>query len=136
MLYLTVFQMLAHFCSHLLMTRTASNIFLMLWILAVASVGGYIIHIGEIPQYLWWSETFSPQRWLLPVIIADEFSHETLENTVGQQLCRNKHVNNECSLILLHLFQLNIFVLFSPHRFKGKKSSFNTHVQYQMEQKS
>lgn len=107
----------------------------MLWILAVASVGGYIIHIGEIPQYLWWSETFSPQRWLLPVIIADEFSHETLENTVGQQLCRNKHVNNECFKLINSLAFVSTECPFSPHRFKGKKSSFNTHVQYQMEQK-
>lgn len=93
LLYLSVLQMLAHFSAHLLMTRIASCIMLMLWILATASVGGFMIHIGEIPQYLWWSESFSPQRWLLPVIIAEEFSVETLANSAGQQLCRNKHVS-------------------------------------------
>lgn len=92
LLYLMVLQMLTLFCSHLLMTQTASSILLMLSILTIASVGGYIIHIGEIPSYLWWSESLSPQRWMLPIIIADEFSQETLSNTAGQQLCRNKHV--------------------------------------------
>lgn len=93
LLFLTVLQILAHFCSHLVNTKTASSILMMLIILAITSVGGYVIHIGEIPSYLWWSETFSPQRWLLPVIVANEFTQETLANTAGQQLCRNKHVS-------------------------------------------
>lgn len=100
MLFLTVLQMLTHFCSHLLITRTASGILLMLSILAITSVGGYVIHIGEIPSYLWWSESFSPQRWILPVIMSDEFSQETLANTAGQQLCRNKHVCIDLGLML------------------------------------
>lgn len=61
--------------------------------MAITSVGGYSIHIGEIPSYLWFFEQFSPQRWLLPVILANEFTQETLANTAGQQLCRNKHVS-------------------------------------------
>lgn len=93
LLYLTVLQMLTLFCSHLLMTRTAASIFLMLLMLTITGVGGYVIHIGEIPSYLWWSESLSPQRWLMPIIMADEFSQETLSNTAGQQLCRNKHVS-------------------------------------------
>lgn len=87
--------MLALFCAHLLITKTASTILLTLSILAITSVGGYTIHIGEIPSYLWWSEPLSPERWLLPIIVADEFSHETLSNTAGQQMCRNKHVSFE-----------------------------------------
>lgn len=93
LLFLTVLQTLAHFCSQLVITKIASSILLMLVILAITSVGGYAVHIGEIPSYLWWSETFSPQRWLLPVIISNEFTQETLANTAGQQLCRNKHVS-------------------------------------------
>lgn len=93
LLFLTVLQMLTLFCTHLLMTRTAATILLTLFVLAIASVGGYVVHIGEIPSYLWWSESLSPERWLLPVIMADEFSQETLSNTAGQQLCRNKHVS-------------------------------------------
>lgn len=101
LLYLSVLQMLTHFAAHLLMTRIASSIFVVLSMMAMASVGGYMVHIGEIPQYLWWSESFSPQRWLLPVIVADEFSQETLANTAGQQLCRNKHVSLVRVLLLL-----------------------------------
>lgn len=93
LLYLTVLQILAHLCAHLVNTKTGSSILLVLIILGITSVGGYVIHIGEIPSYLWWSESFSPQRWLLPVIIANEFTQETLANTAGQQLCRNKHVS-------------------------------------------
>lgn len=107
MLYLSVLQMLAYFSAHLLMTRIASGILVILSMLATASVGGYMIHIGEIPPYLYWSESFSPQRWLLPVIIADEFSQETLANTAGQQLCRNKHVSWLQSNFLLRFTQSN-----------------------------
>jgi len=101
MLFLTILQMLAHFCSNLFVTRTASALLLMLILLAITSVGGYVVHIGEIPSYLWWSETFSPQRWLLPVLMAEEFSAETLANTAGQQLCRNKHVQRQ-EIIIQH----------------------------------
>lgn len=94
LLYLTVLQMLTLFCTHLLITRTAASIFLVLLMLAITGVGGYVIHIGEIPSYLWWSENLSPQRWLMPIVMADEFSQETLSNTAGQQLCRNKHVSS------------------------------------------
>lgn len=94
LLFLMLLQMLTLFCTHLLMTKTASSILLTLCILAITSVGGYTIHIGEIPMHLWWSESLSPVRWLLPVIVADEFSHETLSNTAGQQMCRNKHVSS------------------------------------------
>lgn len=151
LLYLSVLQMLAHFSAHLLMTRIASSIMLMLWILVTASVGGYMIHIGEIPQYLWWSESFSPQRWLLPVIIAEEFSLETLANTAGQQLCRNKHVSHcmQCTwwdhficFVLLefsekfHLEFINSMTFNIFYRFKGRKSLCSIHAQYQMERKS
>lgn len=93
LLFLSVLQILAHFCSHLVNTKTASSILLMLIILAITSVGGYSVHIVEIPPHMWWLEKFSPQRWLLPVIIANEFTEKTLANAAGQQLCRNKHVS-------------------------------------------
>lgn len=102
-LFLTLLQMLTLFCSHLLITRTGSTILLTLLTLAIASVGGYIVHIGEIPKYLWWSERLSPERWMLPVIMADEFSQETLSNTASQQLCRNKHVNKQNSFIVFSI---------------------------------
>lgn len=135
LLYLTVLQMLTLFCTHLLMTRTAASIFLVLLMLAITGVGGYVIHIGEIPSYLWWSESMSPQRWLMPIVMADEFSQETLSNTAGQQLCRNKHVrfsdiqkelpNNRC-----------IYVQFLPfHRCNDKRLSFNIRARCRMGQK-
>lgn len=96
LLYLTVLQMLSLFVAHLLQTKTASSILLILFMLAITSVGGYAIHIGDIPRHLWWSEMLSPERWLLPVIVADEYSAETLSNTAGQQLCRNKQVKSYC----------------------------------------
>lgn len=108
LLFLTVLQMLALFCTHLLMTRTAASILTMLCILAITSVGGYIVHIGEIPSYLWWSEALSPQRWLLPVIVAEEFSQKTLSNTAGQQLCRNKHVS--CHFACINTIDINCFL--------------------------
>ncbi|XP_031632240.1 ATP-binding cassette sub-family G member 8 [Contarinia nasturtii] len=101
LLFLTVLQILAHFCSHLVNTKMASSILLMLLIMAITTVGGYSVHIGEIASYLWWFESFSPQRWLLPIIIYNEFTQETLANTAGQQLCRNKHVQRQ-EIIVQH----------------------------------
>lgn len=137
LLFLTVLQMITLFCTHLLMTRTAASILLMLFILAITSVGGYAIHIGEIPYYLWWGETFSPQRWLLPIIINDEFSPETLANTAGQQLCRNKHVITFFNKSFLSAFySVSKFIFFSfRFRYNDKKSLYSIHVQCRMVQK-
>lgn len=94
LLYLTVLQILTHFCAHLVNTDTAAAILLMLILLIWSSVGGYMIHIGELPWYLWDAmEYISPQRWLFPVLIANEFSQETLANSASQQLCRSKQVS-------------------------------------------
>lgn len=95
LLFLTVLQILTYFCSHLVNTKIASSMLLMLVVLVITTVGGYNVHIGEIASYLWWFESFSPQRWLMPIIIANEFTQETLANTAGQQLCRNKHVSTD-----------------------------------------
>lgn len=97
LLYLTVLQILAHFCAHLVNTDTAAAIWLMIILFIWSSVGGYIIHIGELPWYLWDAmEYVSPQRWLFPVLIANEFSQETLANSVSQTLCRSKQVRKLC----------------------------------------
>lgn len=94
LLYLTVLQILAHFCAHLVNTDTAAAIWLMIITFVWSSVGGYIIHIGELPWYLWDAmEYVSPQRWLFPVLIANEFSPETLANSASQTLCRSKQVS-------------------------------------------
>lgn len=98
LLYLTVLQILAQFCAHLVNTDTAAAIWLMIIIFVWSSVGGYACHIGELPWYLWDAmEYISPQRWLFPVLIASEFSPETLANSASQTLCRSKQV----SLIVL-----------------------------------
>lgn len=94
LLFLTVLQILTHFCAQLVNTNTAATILLMLIMLTWSSVGGYMIHIGELPWYLWDAmEYISPQRWLFPVLIANEFSQETLANSASQQLCRSKQVS-------------------------------------------
>lgn len=94
LLYLTVLQILTHFCAHLVNTDMAAAILLLLIMLTWSSVGGYIIHIGELPSYLWdVMEYISPQRWLFPVLVANEFSPETLANSASQQLCRSKQVS-------------------------------------------
>lgn len=115
LLYLTVTQMLSLFASHLFQTKTASSILLILWMLAMTSVGGYTIHIGDIPSHLWWSEMLSPERWLLPVIVADEYSVETLSNTAGQQLCRNKQV----CIVVMTMKHNNLHQLLMCHRTSG-----------------
>lgn len=101
LLYLTVLQILAHFCAHLVNTDTAAAIWLMIILFIWSSVGGYIIHIGELPWYMWDAmEYLSPQRWLFPVLIASEFSPDTLANSASQTLCRSKQVTKKIVFVL------------------------------------
>lgn len=93
LLYLTVIQSITQFASHTLSSKTASSVLTVLIVLVFTSVGGYLIHLMQVPYYWQWMEIISPQRWLLPLLAADEYSQETLANTAGQQLCRNKQVS-------------------------------------------
>lgn len=92
LLYLTVIQSMARLVAHMLPTTTASAVCIALLVLVSTYCGGYSIHLRQIPTYWNWIQTVSPQRWLLPLLVADEFSAETLANTAANQLCRNKQV--------------------------------------------
>lgn len=92
MLYLTAIQQAARLCANLLPTKTSSAVLIGLLGLFSTYPGGYSIHLRQIPMNWSWIQTISPQRWMFPLLIADEFSSETLANTVANQLCRNKQV--------------------------------------------
>lgn len=92
LLYLTVVNSTAGLGAHMLPTATAAGVFTAFFMLLNTYSGGYCIHLRQIPIY--WSSIhiISPQRWLLPLLLADEYSADTLANTVANQLCRNKQV--------------------------------------------
>jgi hypothetical protein len=95
MLYLMVIQTLALFSSHLVSTYkiVASVLTIFIMIVVNLSVGGYIIHPSDTPDYIKWLIYASPQKWLTPVLTKDEYSEETIASAGGLQLCRNKQVN-------------------------------------------
>lgn len=95
MLYLIVIQTLALFSSHLVSTYkiVASVLTVVLMIVVNLSVGGYVIHPADTPDYIKWLIYASPQKWLTPVLTRDEYSDETIASAGGLQLCRNKQVN-------------------------------------------
>ncbi|XP_033162111.1 ATP-binding cassette sub-family G member 8 isoform X2 [Drosophila mauritiana] len=95
LLYLTLIQTLALFCAHLLPCKVSASIVNGLISLAVASVGGYLVHPQNLAQFWSWLQFVSPERWLLPVLVQDEYSAETLSNSAGLQLCRNKQVQHQ-----------------------------------------
>lgn len=92
LLYLIAIQGIAVLASHLFSTKTSSTVFTVLVLLAMTFVGGFSIHMTQIPFYLLWIQFISPERWILPILVASEYSPETLANTVAQQKCRNKQV--------------------------------------------
>jgi ABC-2 type transporter len=96
MLYLIVIQTLALFSSHLIAShKIASSVLtIVLMMIVNLSVGGYVIHPGDVPDFIKWLIYLSPQKWLLPVLTKDEYSDETLANAGGLQLCRNKQVKS------------------------------------------
>lgn len=93
LLYLTVIQTLALFCAHLMPCKTSSSIFNILIMLGLTAVGGYTVHPQNLSKIWSWSQLISPEKWLLPVLVQDEYNAETLANSAGLQLCRNKQVN-------------------------------------------
>ncbi|XP_061391225.1 uncharacterized protein LOC133326610 [Musca vetustissima] len=95
LLYLTVIQTLAIFCAHLMPSKVASTILNTLISLGLTAVGGYSVHPKNISKIWAWSELISPEKWLLPVLVQDEYSAETLANSAGLQLCRNKQVQHQ-----------------------------------------
>lgn len=92
LLYLTVIQTLAIFCAHLMPSKISSTILNALITLGLTAVGGYSVHPKNVSKLWSWSELISPEKWLLPVLVQDEYSAETLANSAGLQLCRNKQV--------------------------------------------
>lgn len=57
------------------------------------SVGGYIVHPLNVPDFMKILEFVSLQKWVTPVFTKDEYSEETIANSGATQLCRNKQVS-------------------------------------------
>lgn len=95
MLYLMVIQTLALFSSHLVSAHKifASVLTVFVMMIVNLSVGGYVVHPANTPDYIKWLAYASPQRWLTPLLTKDEYSEETIASAGGLQLCRNKQVN-------------------------------------------
>ncbi|TDG48167.1 hypothetical protein AWZ03_005342 [Drosophila navojoa] len=117
LLYLTLIQTLALFCAHLLPCKVSASLVNALLSLTLAAVGGYLVHPRNLSKFWSWLQQASPQRWLLPVLVQDEYSAETLANSAGLQLCRNKQVQHQEIIVqqpcpppngtqVLHDFQL------------------------------
>lgn len=127
LLYFIVIQSITLFCSHLFTTSTISATISVIIIYLTTSVGGYVLHIKEIPFYWKWMEYVSPERWIYPVLLVNEFSHETLTNSATQQMCRNRQVRrvnglkfsfnfNHCALYLMKFHRNTIIGVYDTHR--------------------
>lgn len=95
LLYLMAIQSIALFTSHLMPTKTSSAVLIAIISVLIFSVGGYTVHPGDVPNYWSWMGFLSPQKWLMPVLTADEFSAETIANTAALFQCRNKQVQHQ-----------------------------------------
>lgn len=95
LLYLMAIQTIALFCAHIVPTKVTSSVITMLLTFIIASVGGYIVHTSDLPSYWSWLEVISPQKWLLPILVADEYSTEAIQNALGPQFCRNKEIQHQ-----------------------------------------
>lgn len=95
LLYLMVVQTLALFITHLLAPHkiVSSLITVLIMFIVSFSVGGYLVHPLNVQDFIKWMEFISPQKWLTPVLVKDEYSEETIANSGAMQLCRNKHVS-------------------------------------------
>lgn len=93
-LYLMVVQTLALFSAHLLPHKVAASLLTAVVLLVInLSVGGYLIHPANVPDFIKWLEYASPQKWVTPIFVKDEYSDDAIANSGAMQLCRNKHVS-------------------------------------------
>ncbi|XP_037923929.1 ABC transporter G family member 4 isoform X1 [Hermetia illucens] len=92
LLYLTVIQTLTLFSTNFMPTKISSTVFATLASIGLLTVGGYTVHPRDLSRYWSWSQIISPEKWLLPVLVADEFSNETLAKAASIQPCRNKQI--------------------------------------------
>lgn len=101
LLYLTVIQTMALFCAHLMPGKVSATIFNTLISLGLTTVGGYSVHPRNLSKIWGWLQLISPEKWLFPVLVQDEYSMDTLANSAGLQLCRNKQVSRMKTFLLL-----------------------------------
>lgn len=94
LLYLMAIQTIVLFIAHLVPCGITATIVTTLALLLMASVGGYAVHVANVPEYLRWMELITPQKWLTPLLTESEYSAETLVSITSQQQCRNKQVRS------------------------------------------
>ncbi|KFB36928.1 AGAP002050-PA-like protein [Anopheles sinensis] len=90
LLYLMAIQTLVLFISHLIPCGITASIVTTLVVLLMASVGGFAVHVANVPEYLRWMELLTPQKWLTPLLTESEYSLETLQSISSQRQCPNK----------------------------------------------
>lgn len=95
LLYLMAIQTIALFCAHLVPTKITSSVLTILLTFFITSVGGYMVHTSNLPLYWSWLEIISPQKWLFPILVADEYSSEAIQNSLGTLFCRNKEIQHQ-----------------------------------------
>lgn len=127
LLYLTAIQAIAQLASHCCNTRTAAALLTGCLVFGASLAGGYTVHLSQLPVHWQWAQLVSPQRWLLPLLTADEYSSETLANTAGQQLCRNKQVRMRESVSCIIRLLINLTGTIE-NRCNTRKSSYSIRV--------
>lgn len=81
-------------CSYILPSKNKATIITGRAIVFTSTVSGSILHLSELPSYLSWLQYVSPQRWLMPALLFDHYTAETLANIGEIVPCRNKQVIN------------------------------------------
>lgn len=92
LLYMTAMQTIGLFFTHLFASTTTAIVWTGLLHLILTCAGGYSVHVRDLATYWSWLATIAPERWLMPVLVADEYSPEAIASTAELQLCRNKQV--------------------------------------------
>lgn len=95
LVYMTALQTIALFFTHLFRCTTTSVVWTGMLQFLLSCVGGFVLHVRNIPEHVRWLSVLSPERWLFPVLAFDEYSLEALSSISELQLCRNKQVQHQ-----------------------------------------
>ncbi|XP_050303441.1 ATP-binding cassette sub-family G member 8 isoform X2 [Anthonomus grandis grandis] len=101
LLYLSTLQSIQIALIYLLPYSNAASMFACLISSVFFLVGGYILHLRDMPSYISWLRYLSPTSWVLPLVINRELSPEAIESSSVVPLCRNKQVQHQDIIVQL-----------------------------------
>lgn len=105
LIHLVSLQCVVTLVSYLCPGRLSAGLLSAVTVLTLSLVSGVPLHRWDIPHYLSHLGVASPVRWLLPTLVAKEYSENALAASSGQHICRKNQV---CDTLIIYVLEFLI----------------------------